>query len=71
MKKQLDPVLSVRLPKELDLRLAKAAKKLDLSKNDICRHAIRAAVADIESHKYRVQIPLDMAVEPRVLPGSR
>jgi len=71
MKKMTDPVLSVRLPKELDVRLARAAKNLDLSKNDISRHAIRAAVAAIESYEYRVQLPLDMAVKPRVLPGSR
>lgn len=71
MKKQLDPVLSVRLPEELNARLAKATKKLDLSKNDICRHAIRAAVAAIESHKYCVQVPLDIAVTPQLLPGSR
>ena len=70
MKKMTDPVLSVRLPKELDLRLARAAKTLDLSKNDIARHAIRAAVAAIEAVDYRVQLPLDVTVKPRVLPGS-
>ena len=40
-----DPVLSVRLPDDLDARLNKCAESLDLSKNDIARHAIRAAVA--------------------------
>lgn len=71
MKKQTDPILSVRLPKELNVRLAKAAKTLDLSRNDICRHAIRAAVAAIESSKYCVQLPLEVTVKPRLLPGSR
>ena len=59
------------MPKELDVRLAKAAKKLNLSKNDISRHAIRGALVAIESHKYCVQVPLDLAVTPHVLPGSR
>jgi len=71
MKKQTDIVLSVRLPKELDTRLAKAAKKLDLFKNDISRDAVRAAVAAIEAHQYRVQIPMEIAVKPQVAPGSR
>ena len=70
MKKMTDPVLSVRLPKELDLRLARAAKTLDLSKNDISRHAIRAAVTAIEAVDYRVQLPLDVVVKPRNLTGS-
>ena len=70
MKKKItDPVLSVRLPKELDERLARAVKRLDLSKNDIARHAIRAAVSAIEAAEYRVQLPLDMAIKLRVLKG--
>jgi len=71
MKKQPDPILSIRLPRELSVRLDKAAKNLNLSKNDISRHAIRGAVAAIESNKYSVQNPLDIAVTPRVLTGSR
>ena len=67
MKKMTDPVLSVRLPRELDTRLARAAKNLDLSKNDIARHAIRAAIAAIEANDYRVQLPLDVVVKPRTL----
>ena len=70
MKKMTDPVLSVRLPKELDDRLARAAKRLDLSKNDIARHAIRAAIASIEGAEFRVQLPLDMVVKPRLLKGA-
>jgi len=65
-----DPVLSVRMPKELDIRLARAAKNLDLSKNDIARHAIRAAVKAIETMEYRVQTPLDLTVTPSKLPGA-
>jgi predicted DNA-binding protein len=67
MKKMTDPVLSVRLPKELDERLARAAKRLDLSKNDIARHAIRAAVTAVEAVEFQVQLPLVMEVKTRSL----
>ena len=70
MKKSTDAVLSVRLPKELDLRLARAVKNLDLSKNDIARHAIRAAVNAIEGAEYRVQLPLEMSIKNRTLKSS-
>ena len=59
-----DPVLSVRLKKDLDSRLTRAAKTLNLSKNEIARCAIRSAVDAIESVAYRVQLPLDMGVKP-------
>ena len=58
-----DPVLSVRLPKEVDDRLSAAADKLDLSKNDIARHAIRAALAAIEANGFKITLPLEMAVK--------
>jgi hypothetical protein len=68
-----DPVLSVRLPKDLEDRLTRAAETLDLSKNDIARHAIRAAVAAIEADGYRITLPLEMAVKKdpvQSAPGS-
>lgn len=58
-----DPVLSVRLPDDLDSRLTKCAEKLDLSKNDIARHAIRAAVVEIESNGFKITLPLEMSVK--------
>jgi len=57
-----DPVLSVRLPGDLDERLDRCAEKLDLSKNDIARHAIRAAVEAIEANGFRIELPLKMSV---------
>ncbi len=60
-------VLSVRLPRELDDRLGRAAEELDLSKNDIARHAIRAAVNAIEKNGNVIQLPLEMDVRPRLL----
>ena len=70
MKKMTSPVLSVRLSKDVDERLGRAAKKLDLSKNDIARHAIWAAVLSIEQGKFKAQIPLEMSVETQRLPGT-
>jgi predicted transcriptional regulator len=59
-----DPVLSVRLPDDLSDRLNACADKLDLSKNDIARHAIRAAVDEIEKNDFRIALPLKFAVAP-------
>ena len=70
MKKMTDAVLSVRLPGELDERLARAANTLDLSKNDIARNAIRAAVASVEGAGYRIQLPMEMSVKIRALTAS-
>jgi len=67
MKKQTFSTVSVRLPKELDVRLTKVARKLDLFKSAISCDAIRAAVEAIESNEYSVQIPMDISVTP----GSR
>jgi len=58
-----DPVLSVRLPGDLDAKLTKCAEQLDLSKNDIARHAIRAAVAEIEANDFKITLPLAMTVQ--------
>jgi predicted transcriptional regulator len=41
--------VTVRLDPKLKERLAQAATKLDLSENDIVRHALRAAVNAIEA----------------------
>ncbi len=57
-----DVIVSIRLATELDKRLQKAAEALDLSKNDIARHAIRAAVRSIEESKYKIAWPIDMAL---------
>jgi len=63
MKKMTNAVLSVRLPKELDERLSRAADQLDLSKNDIARHAIRAAILAVEASDYKIELPLRMHVD--------
>jgi hypothetical protein len=52
--------VTVRLDRELKGRLAQAATKLDLSENDIVRHALRAAVNAIEANDYKIDLPLEM-----------
>jgi predicted transcriptional regulator len=46
--------VTVRLDPQLKKRLAQAATKLDLSENDIVRHALRAAVNAIEANDYKL-----------------
>lgn len=74
MKNPKTAAISVRLDQDLKERLVTTAKNLDLSENDIARHAIRAAVAAIEANNYRVELPLAMAVkkgEPVTARGPR
>ncbi|MEQ1862817.1 MAG: hypothetical protein ABMA13_23085 [Chthoniobacteraceae bacterium] len=74
MKNPKTAAISVRLDQDLKERLVTTAKNLDLSENDIARHAIRAAVAAIEANNYRVELPLSMAVkkgEPVTVRGPR
>jgi predicted transcriptional regulator len=54
--------VTVRLDPELKERSAQAATKLDLSENDIVRHALRAAVNAIEANDYKIELPLEMAL---------
>jgi hypothetical protein len=54
--------VTVRLDPELKGRLAEAAVKLDLSENDIVRHALRAAVNAIEANDYKIELPLEMGI---------
>ena len=68
--------VTVRLDPELKGRLAQAAAKLDLSENDIVRHALRAAVNAIEANDYKIELPLEMAlakgpIESRVTSPSQ
>jgi predicted transcriptional regulator len=68
--------VTVRLDPELKGRLAQAATKLDLSENDIVRHALRAAVNAIEANDYKIELPLAMAlakgpIESRVTGPSK
>jgi hypothetical protein len=42
--------------------LTQAAIQLDLSENDIVRHALRAAVNAIEANDYKIELPLAMAL---------
>jgi hypothetical protein len=53
------------------MRLARAAAALDLSKNDIARHAIRAAIAAVEASDFQIQLPLSMQVMEVRLLGSK
>ena len=55
--------VTVRLDPQLKKRLAQAAVKLDLSENDIVRHALRAAVNAIEANDYKIELPLEMPFE--------
>jgi predicted transcriptional regulator len=57
--------VTVRLDPELKGRLAEAAVKLDLSENDIVRHALRAVVNAIEANDYKIALPLEMALAKR------
>ena len=57
--------MTVRLDRELKERLAQAATKLDLSENDIVRHALRAAVNAIEANDYKIELPFEMALAKR------
>jgi len=71
MKTKTAAIHSVRLPSELDSRLARAVKVLGLSKNDIARHAIRAAVSAIEAVDYQANLPLEISVAPvRLTPAK-
>ena len=67
--------VTVRLDPELKGRLTEAAVKLDLSENDIVRHALLAAVNAIEANDYKIELPLEMAlakepIESRVTGSS-
>jgi predicted transcriptional regulator len=57
--------VTVRLDPELKGRLAQTAVKLDLSENDIVRHALRAVVNAIEANDYKIELPLEMALAKR------
>ena len=52
--------VTVRLDPELKGRLARASTNLDLSENDIVRHALRAAVNAIEANDYKIELPIEM-----------
>jgi hypothetical protein len=54
--------VTVGLDRELKGRLARASTKLDLSQNDIVRHALRAAVNAIEANDYKIELPLEMSL---------
>lgn len=58
-----DVIISVRLTAELNDRLEATAKALDLSKNDVARHAIRSSVEAIERNGYKIGWPLEMGTE--------
>ena len=55
-------VFNLRIPVDLDRRLGKAARQMDLGKNDIARNAIRALVEAIEKSDYRVSWPPIMQI---------
>ena len=65
--------VTVRLERDLKRRLAQAAIKLDLSENDIVRHAVRAAVNAIEANDYKIELPLEMSLAKgsRQIAGTR
>jgi predicted DNA-binding protein len=63
MKHPKSQSISVRLEADLKERLVRASRKLDLSENDIARHAIRAAVNGIEANGYKIELPLEMVLK--------
>ena len=62
MKTAKTDAVTVRLDRELKGGLAQAATKLDLSQNDIVRHALRAAVNAIEANDYKIELPIEMSL---------
>ena len=62
--------VTVRLDPELKGRLARASTKLDLSENDIVRHALRVAVNAIEANDYKMQLPLQVRKRRRTQRGD-
>jgi hypothetical protein len=52
-----DTVLTLRVSTDLDDQLKRVAEKMDLSKNDIARHILRAGLDSIESAKFRIEWP--------------
>ncbi|MCC7518813.1 MAG: ribbon-helix-helix protein, CopG family [Verrucomicrobiae bacterium] len=66
-----DAILSVRISAEMDERLKKAAKALDLSKNDVARGALRATLEAMEMRRYRIEWPLRMDATPRPTRAER
>jgi hypothetical protein len=65
-----DTVLTIRVSTDLDSQLKHVAEKLDLSKNDIARHILRAGLDLIESSKYRVEWPLIFEMAPPAFPSK-
>jgi predicted transcriptional regulator len=53
--------ITVRLGPDLKQRLHQSARKLDLSANNIAKHAVRAAVDFIEANNYTIELPFQMA----------
>jgi predicted transcriptional regulator len=53
--------ITVRLGPDLKERLHESARKLDLSENNIAKHAVRAAVDFIEANDYTIELPFQMA----------
>ena len=55
-----DAIILVRLTADLHKRLETTTQALDLSKNDVTRHAIRSSVETIEQNGYRIGWPLSV-----------
>jgi hypothetical protein len=60
--------LTVRLGAELKRDLRECAQKLELSENDIAKHAIRAATSYIKAMDYRLGPPFKVTLDA---PGGR
>ncbi len=54
--------ITVRLGPDLKQRLHQSARELDLSENNIAKHAVRAAVDFIEANNYTIELPFQMAL---------
>jgi hypothetical protein len=58
--------ITVRLGCELKRELHDCAQKLELSENDIAKHAIRAATTYIKAMDYRLGPPFKMTLDAPV-----
>lgn len=54
---------NVKITEDLDARLGKVAFKLDVTKMDVMRHAIRALVEAIEQKDYEVSWPPNFDIQ--------
>lgn len=69
-KERKTEAISVRLEPEMKRRLGNAARRLDLSENDIARHAIRAVIQAVEKDHFEIKLPLKLGIAVPAFPAN-